>query len=175
MAVERAQAGDLALERRRLGRRLAVAAERELGDEPGQAGVVERERVAARAPQPVAELEEVGAVRLERVARQAALELEVCEEVEHEVLVRLGGTRDGHAREFAGTERLPPCATPRSAATAGGAARASRSASWSRAPRRSARRARTAGGSRCRCARARPSRPRRPTGPSRGRRGTPRR
>ena len=46
--MERAQARDLALQGRRLGGRLAVAAERELGDEVGEAGMVER--AAGRAP-----------------------------------------------------------------------------------------------------------------------------
>ena len=47
----------------------------------------------AAAAQPLAELQQVGAVGLERVARQAALELEVGEEVEQQVLERLGATR----------------------------------------------------------------------------------
>ena len=93
MAVEGAQAGDLALQRRRLGGRLAVAPVGELGDELGEPGVVERQRVAPGPAQPFAELQQVGAVGLERVARQPALELEVGEEVEHEVLVGLGARR----------------------------------------------------------------------------------
>ena len=54
------------------------------------------------------ELEQVAAVRLERVARQAALELEVGEEVEHEVLVGTGVWErcdSGHGVCFA---RPPP-------------------------------------------------------------------
>ena len=55
----------------------------------------------ARALEPVTELEQVGAVRLERVAGQPALELEVGEEVEHEVLIRLDAVCDGHGEVFA--------------------------------------------------------------------------
>ena len=58
-------------------------------DESAQLGVSDRERIVAAAPQPVAELQQVGAVGLERVARQAALELEVGEEVEQQVLERV--------------------------------------------------------------------------------------
>ncbi len=54
-----------------------------------------------------AELQQVGAVGLERVARQAALELEVGEEVEHEVLERLEGSDDGHGAWFAAGGRAP--------------------------------------------------------------------
>ena len=54
--------------------------------------------VGAAAVQERAELQQVRAVGLERVARQAPLELEVREEVEHVVLerARLGGGVHGH-------------------------------------------------------------------------------
>jgi hypothetical protein len=131
--VEGAQAGDLALQRRRLGARLALAARRELGDELGEPGVVELQRIAARALQPLAELQEVGAVGLERVAREPALELEVGEEVEDEVLEGLDG--DGHGTGFAAAA-ASPCECNGSFRPGGGAARAARSASSSPAPRR---------------------------------------
>src|SRR5689334_21912389 len=58
-------------------------------------------------------LEQVGPVCLERVARQPALELEVREEVEHEVLERLGGSGerfgDGHRLERSPESRRPLC------------------------------------------------------------------
>ncbi len=109
VAIERAQAGDLALERRRRDRRLLAVARGEAGDEARQVGVRDRERVAA--VQVVAELEQVAAVGLERVARQAALELEVGEEVQDEVLERLGGRGRGEGsvgdRHLYGTSPPP--------------------------------------------------------------------
>ena len=104
VAVERAQAGGLALDRRGRDRRALRPAGGELGEKARELGVAERRRVVAVAHEEVAELQEVGAVGLERVARQPALELEVGEEVEHVVLEALrcrccGG--DGHGRVFA--------------------------------------------------------------------------
>jgi len=67
-------------------------------------------RVELVAEEERAELQQVGAVGLERVARQAALELEVREEVEHVVLERacVNGCRcDRHGLLF-GADRLPP-------------------------------------------------------------------
>src|SRR4051812_42860493 len=93
VAVERAQAGDLALQRRRRHRRLLTVARRQAGDEARQIGVRDRERVAMR--QVGAVLEQVAAVCLERVARQPPLELEVGEKVEDQVLERLGGRGSG--------------------------------------------------------------------------------
>ena len=60
--------------------------------------MLEREGVAARPLQVGAQLEQVGAIGLERVAREPPLELQIGEEVEHEVLERLGAYGDGHAR-----------------------------------------------------------------------------
>jgi hypothetical protein len=68
------------------------------GEDAGAAAVQER-----------AELQQVRAVRLERVARQAPLELEVGEEVEHVMLERsrLGSGDDGHGAGFAVAASLP--------------------------------------------------------------------
>ena len=89
--------------------------------------MAERRRVVAVAHEEVAELQEVGAVGLERVARQPPLELEVGEEVEHVMLEALrcrccGG--DGHVRVFAAAGRRTfavqggACAPARYAVTA---------------------------------------------------------
>src|SRR4051794_1172575 len=97
MAVERAQARDLPLDGRRRGG-AALLARGEGGEEGGELGVAGLERVQVALGEPGAELHEVRAVGLERVARQAALQLEVGEEVEDEVRegARWGG--DGHGR-----------------------------------------------------------------------------
>jgi hypothetical protein len=96
MAVEGAQAGDLALERGRRHRRAILGPGRQVGDEVGQVAVAGLQGVLAGLTQVGAELEQVGPVGLERVARQAALELEVGQEVEQQVLERLGGRGDRH-------------------------------------------------------------------------------
>ena len=69
----------------------------------GELAVLGGERRRCRGGQERAELQQVRAVGLERVARQPALELEVGEEVEHVVLERprLRGGVDGHGAEFA--------------------------------------------------------------------------
>src|SRR3954447_25081592 len=137
MAVEGAQARDLALQRRGLGARLVAAALGELGDELVEPGVVEVEGVAPRALEPVPELQQVGAVGLERVAGEPALELEVGEEVEHEMLIRLDAVCDGHGEVFATAGRSAcRCNGPFSRRSLGGAARAARSASSSPRSRR---------------------------------------
>ena len=86
VAVERAQAGRLAMDRG--GRRgpLVAVADRQAGEEVADvAGArIDRRHIALGEKAP--ELQQVGAVCLECVAREAALELEVGEEVEHEVL-----------------------------------------------------------------------------------------
>jgi len=87
--MERAQAGDLALQRRGRDRRLLAVTRGQRRDEPREVRVRHRERVAP--VQVRAVLQQVRAIRLERVAGQAALELEVGQEVEHEVLERFGG------------------------------------------------------------------------------------
>ena len=111
MAVEGAQAGDLALHRGvGHGRALAVTAG-ELGHEGGEVGVLELERVLARLLQVRAELQQVRAVGLERVAGEPALELEVGEEVEHEVLECVRSCDDGHAGGFAAARAPPAGAT----------------------------------------------------------------
>ena len=114
-----------------------------------------------RAPEPLAELEQVGAVGLERVARQAALELEVGEEVEQQVLERLGRAEGASRwpRVPGDSPPRPPQPCPAQAAVqrpqAGRAAAAARSASSRRGTRRSSRRARRAGAARRRSARPR--------------------
>ena len=67
------------------------------------------EDVGAAAPQERPELQQVGPVRLERVAREPALELEVREEVEDVMLERprLRGGVDGHVVQFAVSRLLP--------------------------------------------------------------------
>ena len=89
VAVERAQAGGLAVDRGGRRRRAAVALG-QLGEEVADVGGGGDRRLGAAGLEEAPELEQVAAVRLERVARQAALELEVGEEVEHEVLVGAG-------------------------------------------------------------------------------------
>jgi hypothetical protein len=103
VAVEGAQARGLALQRRRGDGRAVVVPGGELGGEGGEVGVGDGERVEPAAAQPGAVLEQVGAIGLERVARQPPLELEVGEEVEQQVLERLRPgrrRRDGHSAEF---------------------------------------------------------------------------
>jgi len=89
--------------------RLAVAL-REAGEEVGDVGA---RRVHRRLParvQEAPELEQVRAVGLERVARQAALELEVREEVQHQVLetaATAGSRGDGHDKAFVRASIIP--------------------------------------------------------------------
>jgi hypothetical protein len=99
VAVEGTQAGGLALERRGRDRRPVPAARGKLAQERREVHVLGRQHVGPAAAQERPELQKVRAVRLERVARQPALELEIGEEVEDVVLERprLGGGVDGHA------------------------------------------------------------------------------
>src|SRR5262249_18048690 len=118
VAVERAQACGLALQRRSGDGRPRLRAGRELAEEGGNVGVLGADgvRSAPRKERPV--LQQVRAVRLERVARKAALELEVAEEVEHLVLERLLGgrqLRDGHGGCFTGRAPTPRIASALSA------------------------------------------------------------
>ena len=130
VAVEGAQAGDLALQRRRLDRaggrrRRWRARTRSRRGRRGRAPSGSR----PGALEVRAELQQVGAVGLERVARQAALELEVGEEVEHEVLERLGSGRrwPRHgASPRAAPRRLPRCKAAFSSPRAGRGARQQR-------------------------------------------------
>jgi len=84
VTVERAQARDLALERGGRGSRPLVVSGRELGHERRQVDAGRRERVDGAPRQEVAELLQIGAVGLQRVARQPTLQLEVGEEVERQ-------------------------------------------------------------------------------------------
>ena len=130
VAVERPQARDLPLQRRRRRRRLVLTPVGDLGREGAQLGVPDRERIVAGAPEPLAELEQVGAVGLQRVAREPALELQVGEEVEQQVLERLGarrGRRDCHGLQgFDAPRRSPARRNPRFSARGGRAGAAAR-------------------------------------------------
>ena len=100
--VERAQAGRLAVDRRRRARRaLVTVAGRQLGEELGD---VERRRVG-RADVALGEkapvLEKVGAIGGEGVVGQPALELEVGEEVEDQRLEARVGALDASCRRGA--------------------------------------------------------------------------
>ena len=66
--------------------RAGAGASRELGQERRQVAVADLQRAQAAAVEELAERQQVGAVGLERVARKAALELQVGEEVEHKLL-----------------------------------------------------------------------------------------
>src|SRR5919109_1135501 len=89
VAVEGAQAGGLPVDRRRRRRRPLDVAGREFREEIGDVAGPRLERGQVAAREEAAELEQVGPVRLERVAGESALEFEVGEEVEHEVLEAL--------------------------------------------------------------------------------------
>ena len=147
--VEGAQAGDLALQRRGRGGRASLPAAGELVREGGQVGVRDVQRIVLRAREPLAVLQEVGAVGLERVARKAALELEVGEKVEQQVLERLRCGRrsdDGHGPPCFAAEGGDPARRNAPFSRAGGPpASGARSASWNRGSPRSSRPAVRAG------------------------------
>ena len=84
VAVEGAQAGDLSLKRGRGDGGLALAPGGQLGHERGEVRGADIERVDATAVEELTELLKIGAVRLERVPGETALELEVGEEVERQ-------------------------------------------------------------------------------------------
>ena len=81
VAVEGAQARGLALQRRRGHGRALSRTAGQLGQERREIAVASLGRAQIAAPQELAELQQVRAVGLERVARQAALQLQVGEEV----------------------------------------------------------------------------------------------
>ena len=76
-----------------------VAAVRELADELRQQGPSTASGSTPCAAEELTELLQIRAVGLERVARESALELEVGEKVERELVQTLGGTSGnrGHA------------------------------------------------------------------------------
>ena len=110
--VEGAQAGALAVDGRgRRGRPAVAVAPGQRLEEVGDVARLRLQRGHVALLQEAAELEQVGAVRVERVAGQPALELEVGEEVEHEVLEPALGDRlldCGHVRVF-GRPGVIPC------------------------------------------------------------------
>ena len=85
VTVERAQAGDLALQRRGRDWRLALVSGRQLGDERGEIGGRDLQRVAFTAREERPELLQVRPVGIQRVAREAALELERRQEIKREI------------------------------------------------------------------------------------------
>src|SRR5919109_1339125 len=89
VAVEGAQAVGLRVARRRRRRRPLDVAGREFREKIGEVAGPRLERGQVASREEAAELEQVGPVRLERVAGEPALEFEVGEEVEHEVLEAL--------------------------------------------------------------------------------------
>ena len=84
MTVERPQTGGLAAHSRR--RRRRAAASDQLFEERRHRGVIGGERANPAAGEERAELEQVDAVGLTRVARQPARPLEMGQEVEHQLL-----------------------------------------------------------------------------------------
>ena len=109
MAVERAQAGGLAVDRGGGGWRLAIAL-RETGEEVRDVGARGARRRLSTSVEEAPELEQVRSVGLQRIARQPALELEVGEEVEHQMLERLvlrGSRGDGHETAFVRRRGIP--------------------------------------------------------------------
>ncbi len=113
VAVERAQARDLALQRGGRHRRLAVAPVGQLGHERRQVARSDLERVAVAAGQEHPELLQVGAVGLQGVARQAALELQGSQELQGQVgepALDVGCLGDGHVRPYSPSAGASPAA-----------------------------------------------------------------
>ncbi|MGB0095483.1 MAG: hypothetical protein WBP81_23460 [Solirubrobacteraceae bacterium] len=112
VTVERAQASDLALQRcgREWCRARAVG---QLAEERGQLGVLDREHVTPVVGEKRAELNQVAAVGIDRVAREAALALEIGKQGQHELLEGFGSSwqASAHSALFAGAD-ANPC-TPR--------------------------------------------------------------
>jgi hypothetical protein len=112
VAVERAQAGNLAGERARCDGRALLAAGRQLGQELRQLAMGDPGSGQPAPIEELPELEQVRAVGIERVARQPPLELEIGEEVEDQWLDPDGDRRRGrlsgcHPVTFAG-DAVPP-------------------------------------------------------------------
>src|SRR5215211_7787551 len=89
---------------------------REVGQEVGYVSAGRGERLGLARGEKAPELQKVAAVCLEGVARQTALELQVGQEVEHEVLESLRFRRDSHDSAFARARGFPRRCT---AATSG--------------------------------------------------------
>ena len=107
MSVEGPQTGGLAAQGRRRRRRGAVSDQ--LFEERRHRGVIGGERANPAAGEERAELEQVDAVGLTRVARQPTLPLEMGQEVEHQLLEGVSSfSRNGsHNALFAGTVAIP--------------------------------------------------------------------
>ena len=103
--VERAQAGGLAVDGRGRAGRAAVAG-RQVGEEVCDVGRPRLQRVEAVGGEVLPVLEEVGAVGVQGVAGEAALQLQVGEEVEDQALEAGVGTGAGGGR---GRRRRPDC------------------------------------------------------------------
>src|SRR5947209_6248316 len=116
MAVERAQAGDLALQRRGRHGSSPLAALGQLGDESAQLGGADLERVQALTAQVGYVLLQVIAVSLEGVAGYASLELEVPQEVQREVADPRSCDGDAHRSYFGATAAGPAAGALRLAA-----------------------------------------------------------
>ena len=86
VTVERAQARGLARQRGRRDRWALAGARGQLGQERREVAVPGLPHVQPAAVEELPELEQVRAIGLERVAREAPLELEVGEEVERQPL-----------------------------------------------------------------------------------------
>src|SRR6476646_5396835 len=139
--VEGAQAGGLAVDGRG-GEGRAPLPRRQLGEEVGDVGAARLQRVAVVGAEVFAVLEQIGPVGVEGVAREAALQLQVGEEVEDEALeagvgAGLGGRarrlrlyRDGHGAGF--SPRIYKPLRARKVPAASGAAKNSGSCSRSR-------------------------------------------
>ena len=95
------------MDRRRRAGRAAVAG-RQIGEEVADVGRARRERVEPVVGEELAVLEQVGAVGVQRVAREAPLQLQVGEEVEDEAL-EAGIDRSGGPLHGCGRSRRPAC------------------------------------------------------------------
>src|SRR5450755_3958206 len=108
MTVERTQTRGLAAQSRRRRRRRGAVAE-QFFEERRHRGAIGGERANPTAGEEHAELEQVDAVGLTRVARQPARPLKMSQEVEHKLLEGLSSvSRNGsHNALFVGVVAIP--------------------------------------------------------------------
>jgi hypothetical protein len=123
--VEGAQAGGLAVDRRGRAGTVALVARRQVGEELGDVRGAHGERVHLVGGEELAVLVQVGPVGVQRVAREAALELQIGEEVEDQSREPPAGVRasrhrrlrrldcDRHVGTFSRSGRIPCRATRR--------------------------------------------------------------